>query len=642
MRSDPKDSTTMLQKIRDRITGKFALAILALIALPFVFFGINYNFIGLGYAAKVNGEEISIFQFETAYRNQLLALAEQGQEIPTELRALLREGVLDSLVRETLVDQFLDEAGYEVSDQMISDLIQRDATWQVDGEFSREAYYLWLEQRARSAAEFEASRRRGMMQNQLQRGIAATAFVTPSEYRRYLNLNGEQRQVSIAEIDVSALADTIEVSDEESQAYYDERPDAYRSSESVDLTYVELRRDALAAVIQISEDELQQYYQDSSSRYVQDERRQARHILIAFEDDEDAAEQQAAALAARAGAGEPFEDLARQYSKDSGSAQKGGDLGLLLRTQLPVELGDVIFAMERGDVEGPVRSTFGFHVIRLDEVRDGGPLPLEEIRGELESALLSDKVEADYLALSRELSNALFDAADMQSLGDAVGLDVMTVSGFTRSGGEPFGANQAAIDGVFDNRVLVDRNISDIIELDADRAIVVKVEAYHEAVRRPLEDVIDQVVSSVKSERALAIANERVSALQTALRAGTAFSEAAAEVEGMSTRTVAISRQDSESDSRIRASVFQEKKPLSGQPRVGTVITEDGNYAVYSVTAHAPGRPESIPLAERDQMKLQLGFQSGSQDIASMIVELERRADIVKSEDVLSAESMFE
>ncbi len=632
----------MLQRIRDRITGKFALAILALIALPFVFFGINYNFIGVGFAAKVNGDEISAFEFENAYRNQLLRLAEQGTEIPTELRQLVREGVLDALIRDMLVNQFLEQAGYEISDQILTDFIQRDETWRVDGEFSREAYYQWLETRGLDPGQFEASQRRGLEQNQLQRGVAASAFVTPSEYRRYLNLYGEQRQVSIAEIDIVALAETIEVSEEEARAYYDERPDAFRSPESVDLSYVELRRDALAAGVEVGEDELERYYQESSSRFVQDEQRRARHILIPFGDDEAAAGEQAAALAARAQAGEPFEDLARQYSKDGGTAQQGGDLGFMLRTQLSGELGDAIFEMETGDIVGPVKSTFGFHVIRLDGVRAGGPLPLEEVRGELERELRSQKADAQYETLERQLADALFDAANIETLARSVGLELNGTSGFTRLGGEPFGTNQAAIDAIFDDAVLTRGEISDIIELDANRAIVVAVTRYNEAARRPFEEVRAEIDSSIKSERAFAIANQRVAELQAALLGGADFEEAAAAIEGLTTRTAVIERQDTDVDPRIRAAVFQEKKPAPGRPRVGTVVTEDSKYAVYSITDYAPGRPESIPLAERDAGKQQLGLMSGSRDLQSLIAELERRADIVKSEDVLAQETPFD
>jgi peptidyl-prolyl cis-trans isomerase D len=632
----------MLQNIRDRITGKFAIAILALIALPFVFFGINYNFIGLGFAAKVNGEEISVAQFENAYRDQLLALAEQGTEIPEEFRQLVREGVLDRMIRDKLIDLYLTESGYAVSDQLVTDFIQRDPTWQEDGRFSRDAYYQWLELRAIDPGIFEASQRRALEQNQLQRGVAASAFVTPSEYRRYLNLYGEQRQVSLAEIDINALTESIEVSDEDIQAYYDARPDAYMAPESVDLAYVELRRDDLAAATEISEEEIRQYYEDSKSRYQRDEQRQARHILIPFGDDEAAAEEEATALAARAQAGEPFEDLARQYSEDSSTAGRGGDLGLLLETQLPGGLAEAVFEMEQGDIRGPVRSDFGFHVVRLDEIRSGGALPLAEVRGELERELSLEKAEDRYLVAERDLSDALFDAGSMEALAAASGLELKTATGFTRQGGEPFGSNQAAIDAIFDPTVLEDREISDIVELDANRSIVVAVTAYNEAARLPLEDVRDSIVAELRSERAFALANGRIIDIEAALNSGSTMAEAVAGLDQVTTRSTVITRQSTDVSPRVRTAVFANKKPAGGRQPVGTVVTDDRKYVVYQLTAVTPGRPESIPLAERDEGKLQLSLQSGSYDLAALISNLEKQADIVRSEDALARETLFE
>jgi len=632
----------MLQSIRDRVTGKFAVLILVLIALPFVFFGINSDLIGAGFAAKVNGEEISAVQFENAYQNQILALAEQGTEIPAEFRQLVREGVLDRLIREELLRQFLIEAGYTVSDQLIAEIIQSDPTWAVDGQFSREAYDQWLELRAIEHSAFEEAQRRTLTQDQLQRGIAATAFVTPAEYRRYLNLYGERRLVSLAELNLAEMTESIEVSEEDIQAYYDARPDDFQSEESVDVAYVELNRDELAESVEVTEDELRQYYEDRRDDYLQDEQRQARHILILFGDDEAAAEQEAAALTARVQAGEPFEDLARQYSADTSTSERGGDLGLVLQTQLPEALGDAIFAMEPGEVTGPVRSEFGFHVLRLDDVQSGGALPLEQVRGELLSELRRDRTVANYRRLEDDLSDALFDAPDIAALAAATGLTVKTVERFTRSGGGAFGSNQAAIDAVFDPSVLEDGELSDIVELDANRSIVVAAGEYHPASRRPLEEVRASIESSIKAERAFAAANERVAAIQTALADGATMEEATAEVPEVTVSSRTVSRQSTDISPRLLGAIFQEKKPAGGQGRVGTVVTDDQRYVVYSLTGVAPGRPESIPLEERDQGKLQLAMQSGSQDFASLILDLEANADIVKSEDVLAQQTFFE
>ena len=632
----------MLQTIRDRFTGKFALAVLALICVPFLFFGVsNFSFTGGSYAAKVDGVDIPQQQLENVYQNQLSQYAEYG-ELPPEFRRRLKASALENLIRNVLVDQHLATQGYRVGDQSIAALIQREPRFQVDGVFSRELYYSFLDERAVTPARFEENQRLGMLQSQLQRGIGATAFVTPAEYRRYLNLYAEVRRVAVATFDSGAIAMGQEVTDEDIQAYYDGRPEDFKSPESVDVEYLEIRRDRLSEQVVITEEELLQHYEESSSRYLQDEQRQARHILIPFEGDEDAAQEQATALAERARAGEPFEELARQYSKDGGTAAQGGDLGSLMHSQMPGALGDAIFDMRPGDIQGPVKSAFGFHIVRLDEIVTGGPLPLEQVRAELERELRDQAAEAAFSDLESALSNALFDGQDLQSMSATTGLEVQAASGFTRFGGDPFGANQAAIDAVFDQRILQGGEISDIVELDSVRSVVVRVQQHHEAARKPIEEVREQIAAAIKSERARAIVQDGVTQLQAALAGGEDFATAAAAVGATVTPYTVVDRVNDNFDQRVLEAVFRARKPTTDGPRVGTAINMSGDYAVFSIDAVAPGRPETIPLADRDSRKEQLAEAAGVADYTAFVMQLERQADVVRSSDALADQDQFQ
>ena len=372
----------MLQVIRDRFTGAFAGVLLGMLAVSFIFFGIgNFNFLNAGNVATVEGVDISVFQLENEYQNRLLQLPDYG-ELPPSTLQLIRANTLEQLIRETLLEVHISEEGYRVGDEQVAEMIQAEPQFQEGGQFKKELYYAWLDQMVVDPRVFEAQQRQGLRSSQIQRGIGATAFVTPSEYRRYLNLYAEQRMASIATFDIASLAETIVVKDEDIQSYYDARPDDFRSPESVDFEYLELNRATLGEEIEISDDVLQDYYAENSGRFLQDEQRSASHILITFDNDEAAAEEQAAALTARAQAGEPFEDLAKQYSKDSGTANNGGALGSVMQSQMPGALGDAIFSMDQGDIYGPVRTEFGFHVVRLLEITPGGPLPLDQVRGE--------------------------------------------------------------------------------------------------------------------------------------------------------------------------------------------------------------------------------------------------------------------
>jgi peptidyl-prolyl cis-trans isomerase D len=632
----------MLQKIRDKLTGGFAMAILAIIFVPFAFFGLtNYNFLSAGWAAKVDDAEISLFQLENAYQNQLLQLSEYG-ELPAEYLTSIKSSILERLIRDTLVELHVAESGYAIDDGMVMEMIQGAPQFQEDGVFKKELYYTWLDQTAQDARVFEAQQRQAMRNSQLQRGIGATAFVTPAEYRRYLNLVTEQRQVSIATFDVAALAETVIVKDEDVSAYYEARPNDFMSPETVDFEYIDLRRDWLMQTIEITEEELVQLYEETKDRYQQDEQRQVSHILITFDDDEAAAEEQATALAARANAGEPFEDLARQYSKDGGTSEQGGSLGTVLQSQFPGALGDAIFGIQKGEIQGPVKSDFGFHIIRVDDIIAGGALPFDQVRSELEADLKTRMVDLRFIELERALSDALFDANDLQMMAETSGLTVMQSTGYTRSGGEPYGANQAMIDTIFDEAVLVNGQISDVIEVDNNRSSVVQVTEYHPEARKTLDEVRDDITFTLQSERALNMIQDRARRFSEALQEGKEFDVAASEVEAAVTPAVIVGRQDEKIDAAVLDAVFRARKPSPGNARIDNAVTTGGDYAVFMLTAVIPGRPESIPLAERDARKDELESRAGNADYTAYVTELAHRASIERSEEALQQQDFFQ
>lgn len=631
----------MLQVIREKFTGGFAIAILALIGVPFLFFGINYDFIGTSFAAKVDGVEISTGEFEQTYNQQIQQNPDLAQ-LPNEYRVQLRERVLDSLIRNRVVESYLIDSGYQISDEQVASALQNTPDFQIDGVFDKETYLSLLAQNALEPTQFEASQRRAMRQDQLRRALGGTAIVTPAEYRRYLNLVAEQRLVSLATFGLEGVADNIEVPADQIAEYYESNVTMFQTPESADIEYIEIRRDEIATTVDVTEEALQEYYEDSKNRYLQDEQRQARHILFLQGDDEAAAEAKALSVLDRVNAGESFEALAAEFSQDGGTASNGGDLGVLTRSQLPGELGGAIFSMEAGSIEGPIESDFGFHIIRLDEILERGPLPLAQVRGELISELREREADQAFRRLERQLSDALFDAADIEAISAAVGIDVKSATGFTRSGGEPFGSNQAAINAVFDARVLNDGDVSEIIELDANRAAIFKVAKYYPASRQPLADVSDQIAISIRTREADSIVSGRAEQLLQALATGEDFGTAAEAAGAVVENPRLIARRDEDIDQAVLFQVFSSRKPSQDDPVTGLVSNVGGGYTVFSLDAVMPGRPESIPLAQRDSGKLQLAQQAGGADYETFVQALYDNADIVINKDVLAATSLFQ
>lgn len=631
----------MLQKIREKFTGTFALVILALIGIPFVFFGINYDFTGSSFAAKVDGEEISAAYFEQQYRAEL-AQRPEFANLSAAQRQQLRRSLLERLVRDQLVRNYLGEHGYRIGDKQLTGLIQREQAFQVDGKFDRDTYVDYLAVRGREPREFEEAQRQFMREFQLRSAIMASAVVTPSEYRRYLNLAAEQRLVTLATLDENVVADEIEITDEQIQAFYDSNPTMFQLPESADVQYIRISRQDVADGIEIDEARLAQYYEDEKYRYLQDEQRQARHILIQFGDDEDAARTQAEDILMRIRSGDSFEQQAKEFSMDGGTAAQGGDLGVLTESQLPDALGAAIFGMEEGDLQGPVRSDFGFHIIRLDDILERGPLPLDQVRGELLSELQGREADSLYLDLERRLSDALFDLSDMQAIAEAVDAEVQTIEGFTRDGAAPFGANQAAIDAVFSDAVLTGEQISEVIELDADSAAIFRVTKYNEAQRQPLEEVRDEIEAQVRSQQAETLLAQRAEQILEAIDSGEDFGTAAEAAGATVSEPTLLTRQDTETDQLVVFEVFAAPKPTQDSPVTGRVRGLDGTYTVYSLEAVLPGRPESIPLAQRDAGKAQLAQESGVGDYLAFVQSLYSDAEVVINQDALEEQDLLQ
>jgi peptidyl-prolyl cis-trans isomerase D len=634
----------MLQDIRDKFTGGIAIAILALIGVPFLFFGINYNFTSQSFAAKVDGSEIEVGLFEQSYRDQLDRNPTWAQ-LPDEYRVQIRQSILESMIRDRLVEMYLTKSGYQISNEQVTAAVQRVPEFQVDGVFDKETYYSVLAQNGYEPTRFEQAQRSSMREDQLRRSIGATAVVTPAEFRRYLNLIAEQRLVSLATFDLEGVAADIEVTDEMITAYYDNNPTLFLTDETVDLEFIEIRRDAVAETIEISEQALLEYYEDSQNRYLQDEQRRARHILILSGDDEEAAEATARDLLARIQGGESFEDLAREYSADGGTSAQGGDLGAMTQSQRDDELGSAIFSMDVGAVEGPVESQFGFHVVRLDEILEQGPLPLEQVRGELLSELRDLESEDMFRELERKLSDALFDATDVQDLqaiAAAAGLESQVASGITRTGGELIGSNQAAIDTVFDERVLFNGEVSDVVELDANRSAVFKVTQYHEAARQALDVVRDQISANIRTQEAQSIVSGNAAKLLSDMDAGAEFAVAAETAGATVSAPVLLSRDNSELEPAVLSQVFMATKPSQDAPVTGQVASAGGGFTVFNLEAVLPGRPQTIPQADRDAGKAQLAQQAGMSDYLAFVESLYNDADIVISRDALAAQDLLQ
>lgn len=627
----------MLQTIRDKVTGWIAIVFLGAIAIVFVFWGIDFQSANATYAAKVEGERISVQEARNAWQQRQSQLQQMLRtELPPELVQSEQAQLLDRLVREELLTQRAERLGYRVPDEVLAQRVMEIPQFQVDGKFDKDRYAAALRSANLTQTQFEQDMATGLQIEQLQNGIIDSAFVTPAELSRRFALERQERELAYALIPSSSFAAQVEVTAEQIQKWYEEHQSDYMLPETVDLQYVELARAASQSRVQVSDEALREYYEQVKEKFETPERRRARHVLITTEEgrDEAAALKLAEEVAAKAKGGADFAELAKTYSKDPGSAAEGGDLGWAQRGMFVGPFEEALFSMTPNEIRGPVKTQFGYHVIKLEEIEAGHLRSFDEVRAELEAEYRQEQAESLFAEDAEKLADASFSAlTELESVAKTLNLPLKTVTGFTREGGGELGSEPAVIEAVFSPEVLEQRRNSSLIPLGEDRAVVVRVTNHKPAEPRPLAEVRDQIEAQLRQQAAREAAEARGAEILERLRKGESWEQVAQALKIAPIEPRFVGRQDSVAPRAVVRAAFEvpATKIAPNAPQFGGVATDDGNYAVYALTQVRNGDPATETPDAKKARSTNAARQMGNEEFAAYLAEAVRTADIDKN-----------
>jgi len=625
----------MLQAMRDGIGRWVAVVILGLLAVAFIFWGVDFSLTGTTFAAKVNGDDIPILEFERDLQTQQNQYQELYRiEITDELQRELRLTVLERLIRNEALIQQVDSAGYHVSDDRLTNSVRERPEFQVGGEFSLDVFRATLLNVGMTEAGFLALQREQLSLLELQAGIMTSGFYTAEEYTRYVELYNQRREVAYAMFAVEDFLDQATVDEAAIAAHYEVNKAAYYSDESVDFEYIEVQGADLAADVEVTEEELATYYEDERYRFQTDEERQARHILLSL-DTEDA-EAGAAAIIARLDAGEDFEALAAELSEDAGTSGQGGDLGWVSKGLLIGPFEDTLFAMEVGDVQGPVETDFGYHIIRLEEIRAGEVRTFESVRDELARDFQVRRSEELFYDRASELADRSFDAFDeLVSVATQMELPLQTLPGFTRDGStSPFSISAPVVQAAFDPLALEQRGNSGPIELADDHVLVLRVTGHHPPAEQSLDAVRDRVEQELLRAAAQELAETASADFLAALEAlqpeeaDLDLEAAAQELGGAWTATAWVERTDGQVPTQVLAAVFRSVKPSADAVVRELVPLASGDSAVFLLSSVEAGQIDAIPREEQNLRHTQLAEQAGMFELTGYAAEVRNDATV--------------
>jgi peptidyl-prolyl cis-trans isomerase D len=656
----------MLQTLREKTSGWIATVVMGLLIIPFAFVGVNEYMSGgpstsvatvkapPGWWASAPGwwpvsmawqhEEISVQDFQLALRNERQGQqAQQGEAFDAREFDSIdnKRKLLDNLIDRKVVELAARRNGVSVSNDALREAIASDPTFQVDGKFNGATYAALLSQQGLTPTGYQQRLREDMTISLVPQGLAQAGFVTDRQMEELFALLGQTRDVTLAALPRPA-PDNAPVTDAQARQWYEAHRGDFRRPEQVSVEYVEVDAGNLPPPPAVDEAELRRRYDADKGRF-SSEQRLASHILIPVAAGADAAAQQAAEaqaakLAQQAKApGADFAALAKANSKDPGSAASGGELGWVSRGMMVGPFEEALFAIAQpGQVVGPVKTEFGYHVIKLNQIKGQAGKPFEEVREQLAAEAGKEAATRHYNDVAGKLVSATLDNPDSLAAGaQASGLQVRKTGPFSRGDAPGLLANPAVLRNVFDEQQIADRTASQLIKIDDTHSLVVRVTDHGAAQDQPLDAVKEQVAAAVRGDRAGKAAAAQAEAILARVAKGESL-KAIADAQALQSGQIpALPRGAPIPSQKGNAALFATPAPAKGKVAAGKVRLEDGSFVVFTVDKINPGDASQLPEAQREQFRQQVAQLYAGADVQDYVARTRRQFKVDVHEDRL-------
>ncbi|MDY6980322.1 MAG: SurA N-terminal domain-containing protein [Pseudomonadota bacterium] len=636
----------MLQLIRDRAKGVFAWVIVGLIIITFALFGLSSYLTGgggPGSVAEVNDTEITENQLLRAQRNYLERLRQfQGEQFDASLfdNARIKRQVLESLIQRELIQQHINDTGYQPGPRQVLDAIQEYDAFLEDGRFSSTRYKTLLRQQGIAAEQFERDVASDLAFEQLRNGIAGSAFVTDAELQRYLRLKYQQREIGYLVLDVAGFVDQAEVDEAAIEAFYQDNRGRFMTPEKVRLNYLELDLQQLAKQYEVSQQQVEEFYASQQDRFREgEERREVSHILIAINAERTQSEalEKAQQLYRELEQGADFAEVARAHSQDPGSASEGGDLGAIEPGVFDPDFEQAALALEEDAISEPVKTRFGYHLIKADTVVSAPVKPLAEVEDAIRQELRMRQAEQDFYEKVSDLERYSYEMPDsLQGVAEQLDLQVRQSPMLTRQGGDGLLGHPKVVNAAFSEQVLQQRRNSEVLELSDTHFVVLRVNEHQPASEKSLQEVRPQIVRLLKRQQAQQLAGEAAQSIQAELEQGTDPKTLAARYDADWQSPGLIARraqQDGvELNETLRQAAFRMPAPQQGEPSVTTTALSSGGVAVIRLQAIREGELPAGQTLTRERQQLAAAF--GVSEYNALVESLRQEADIRISDDL--------
>lgn len=631
----------MLTEIRDRSSGWFAWIIASIIIIPMAFFGIqqyattepNPTIVEIG-EQKITQSEYQqrLQQEQNRLRETNPALADSDL-LNSEF---YKQQVLQSLINRGLTTHIAQENNYRVDEEQVNELIRNDPSFQTDGKFDPAVYQAISVTSLGGAEGLRNQVRTNARVRQVISGYNESAIVLPSEVRALLEIQTEKRSFNHITVKQSDFRDQVEVSEDEIATYYQGNLDQFMEPDRISVDYIELDKAQLAEDVVVDDAELQSAYDDYAENFVADETRNTRHILLSTSAaDEDEQLSKANDLVRQLREGADFEELAKTNSDDPGSAANGGSLGEVERGQMVAEFEEATFALEQGVISEPVKSQFGYHIIRVDSINATDAEPFDVIKPQLEQEARDRQAEDLAVERAEQLRNLLFEQADsLQSAAEELELTIKTSPLFSQNQGNGIADNQSVRDAAFSDAVKLEGFNSELLEIADGLYVAINKKEFVESAPKPLADVSAQIKQTLIDEKASAAAKAAGDSIIERAKQDWSALEADEAVQ-IETNTVSMIDTDRSVPSEIVQEVMRTQFDENGNGTITSFTANNGDFNVIRLTAVEPGDLNSVSEQVRNSTRSLIELRNGNALFEAYIDGLDEELNLEINSDLL-------
>lgn len=602
----------MLYNFRSHAKGWLGILILVAVSIPFALWGIqNYTRSGSEKPlATVGDRPIVQAELNRAYQQRLNQLQAQfGEEFSPELvnEAQLRREILTQLVQQELLAQVVHKEGFQISDDQVLKVISQIPAFQTDGQFDKQAYQQALRAQGQTSNGFLALVKESLRREQLVKGIQSTALVDETEVRDLYRIFAQQRAADYLTLSLSKAVDQTTVTDEEIEAYYQAHTQLYQTPETVKVDYLDLNADAIAKAIQLQDSELRAFYESEIQRFTTAGKRRVSHILFEVPTDaSDETRQAKLSLAkhtlSRLDQGEDFEQLAKELSEDPGSAKQGGDLGIINAGMIPGPFEDTVFALQAGQISDVVETEFGYHIVKVTEVSEEKVRPYESVKAEVEQAYRQHLAGEQFYQMGEQLRELTYqNPSVLDPAATELGLTIQHSDAFERNQGAGVAEDERIRQAAFSEEVLAGNN-SDVIELEAGHAVVLRVVEHQPAKTQALADVRGAVEWAARREKASKALDEQAVQLLAQLQSGAELTTVAEESGADLTAQPAFRRNDNTVAPEIINQVFSMPRPVDDKAVYEKVSRANGDVSIVALKQVIPGQAAKMSAKDRQAL----------------------------------------